>query len=181
MRAQRPVRHVGLRSQALKSGLVQPRLVFPRLCCKTRKYRFSKILAKVASSPILARESLSGTNRKVADESIQIYVVPCVPQLRTLQPPLESWLCPCRRVLQHTPPTSGHRLSALQCPLRADFVAEVADDDGGAVARTRLLMRWSAICCTADNCLRCPWTTQDPGKSTPVQPAVVAPKAWRAA
>jgi len=30
----------------------------------------------------------------------------------------------------------------------ADFVAEVGDDDGGAAARTRLLMRWSAICCT---------------------------------
>ena len=29
----------------------------------------------------------------------------------------------------------------------ADFVAEVGDDDGGAAARTRLLMRWSAICC----------------------------------
>ena len=32
--------------------------------------------------------------------------------------------------------------------LLADFVAEVGDDDGGAAARTRLLMRWSAICCT---------------------------------
>jgi hypothetical protein len=28
------------------------------------------------------------------------------------------------------------------------FVAEVGDDDGGAAARTRLLMQWSAICCT---------------------------------
>jgi hypothetical protein len=37
----------------------EPCPVYPRLCCKTRKYRFSKILAKVSSSPILARQSLS--------------------------------------------------------------------------------------------------------------------------
>jgi hypothetical protein len=45
-------------------------------------------------------------NRKAADESIQFDVVPRVPKLRTLQRPLESWLCPCRRVLQHYPPDS---------------------------------------------------------------------------
>jgi hypothetical protein len=33
-------------------------------------------------------------------------------------------------------------------PEVTDFVAEVGDDDGGAAARTRLLMRWSGICCT---------------------------------
>jgi hypothetical protein len=33
-------------------------------------------------------------------------------------------------------------------PVRADFVAEVGDDESGAAASTRLLMRWSAICCT---------------------------------
>jgi len=29
-----------------------------------------------------------------------------------------------------------------------DFVAEAGDDNSGAAARTRLLMRWSAICST---------------------------------
>ena len=48
--------------------------------CKTRKYRWNKILAKMNSSPILGRDALSEGIGRPSNESIQIDEVPPAPR-----------------------------------------------------------------------------------------------------
>jgi len=77
------------------------------LCCKTRKYRLNKILAKVSSPPALVRDTVLKQMGGPLSESVEVDVVRGVRKHRTLQRPLESRLFRCERVLQQISAISG--------------------------------------------------------------------------
>jgi hypothetical protein len=92
----------------------------PGLCCKTRKCRLSKILAKVSLSPVSTRDAFLKRIGRPPVECVQVDVVPRVRKHRTLQRPLESWLSHCRRLLQHNPSDSGNKADIAGSPSRAN-------------------------------------------------------------
>src|SRR5262245_9488147 len=84
-----------------------------RLCCKTRKYRLNKILAKVSSPSALVRDTVVKQMGGPLSESVEVDAVPLVRNHRMLQRPLASWVSRCERVLQHNRPQAADPA----CPL----------------------------------------------------------------